>query len=450
MNLSNVHIRNILISSNLLPHKFIHALKYLNKRVTHINYERNVNISDVQKGFSNFYPCSLIQPWVVKCAKGPWIITEDNKFVYDAGGYGMLGFGHNPASLMHALSSEHVMANIATPNTYQSKFWDKLKLELPDYVSIMALNSGSEVNSLAMRIANIHRHPKSVRVSMRGSFHGRTDNPAQVSASCQKIYHEHLHDFQNKKKTYFIEYNNVHSAIEVFKSIEAKHEFPEITLIEPIQGEGNPGEKITREFYSTIRDLTYKAGGLLLVDSIQSGWRCTGELSITKYPGFEDVVPPDMETFSKAINGGQFPFSILALNTQLANNFVKGLYGNTMTGNPRALHIGLCVLNEMNNDVRKNIRNMGEKMLKRLNCLVDKYESISHASGTGLLLALHLRENLNVIDVERALRLRGLNVIHGGENAIRFTPWFYICEDEINLIISIVDKYFSDTCNFIY
>ena len=40
--------------------------------------------------------------------------------------------------------------------------------------------------------------------------------------------------------------------------------------------------------------------------------------------------------------------------------------------------------------------------------------------------------------VEPWCRRRGLGVIHGGSNALRFTPHFWITSEEIDLIISIV------------
>ena len=62
-------------------------------------------------------------------------------------------------------------------------------------------------------------------------------------------------------------------------------------------------------------------------------------LSIVDYPGFEGVEAPDMETYSKALNGGQYPLSVLAVNERAANLYRKGVYGNTMTTNPRAMDI---------------------------------------------------------------------------------------------------------------
>ena len=67
-------------------------------------------------------------------------------------------------------------------------------------------------------------------------------------------------------------------------------------------------------------------------------------LSIVDYPGFEGLDAPDMETYSKALNAAQYPLSVLAVNERAAGLYRKGVYGNTMTTNPRALDVACAVL----------------------------------------------------------------------------------------------------------
>ena len=64
-------------------------------------------------------------------------------------------------------------------------------------------------------------------------------------------------------------------------------------------GEGNPGSIIKPNFYNLCRQMTSKRDSLLIIDSVQAGFRCTGELSIIDYPYFENKALPDIETFSK-------------------------------------------------------------------------------------------------------------------------------------------------------
>ena len=70
----------------------------------------------------NFYSKDTIQPYIPAIAGGPWILTTEDKLIYDAGGYGMLGLGHNPYDVLIKLSKPQAMANIMTPNYSQFEF----------------------------------------------------------------------------------------------------------------------------------------------------------------------------------------------------------------------------------------------------------------------------------------------------------------------------------------
>jgi acetylornithine/succinyldiaminopimelate/putrescine aminotransferase len=162
-------------------------------------------------------------------------------------------------------------------------------------------------------------------------------------------------------------------------------------------------------------------------------------LSIVDYPGFENMEAPDMETYSKAINGGQYPLSVLAVNERAAGLYRKGVYGNTMTTNPRALDIAATVLASLTPELRANIRGKGQLFLDKLNKLREELGGrITKVQGTGLLFSCELEPSYKCYGVgstEEWLRERGLGVIHGGTNSLRFTPHFNISDEEVELIV---------------
>lgn len=233
--------------------------------------------------------------------------------------------------------------------------------------------------------------------------------------------------------------NDVDDLRDTFTWVEEQGLHVQAMLFEPVMGEGNPGVPITREFYDEARRLTRVHHSLLLVDSVQAGLRVQGTLSVTDYPGFEDCDPPDFETWSKAINAGQFPLSVVALSPDAAAAYVKGLYGNSMTANPRALDVAVAVLEQVTPVMRDNIRSRGFQLKAAFMALQTQFPEIVHGvTGTGLLVAVHLRNDYPVVGVggvEEKCRRSGLGVIHGGSNALRFTPWFGITEEEIDLVV---------------
>jgi len=162
-------------------------------------------------------------------------------------------------------------------------------------------------------------------------------------------------------------------------------------------------------------------------------------LSIVDYPGFESLDAPDMETFSKALNAGQYPLSVLAVSDQVAGLYRKGIYGNTMTANPRALDVALATLGELTDEVRTNIRERGREFVEKIEALKGELGGlITKVQGTGLLFSCELSSEFKCFgegSTEEYMRERGIGVIHGGVNSLRFTPHFRVTSAEVDLIV---------------
>jgi acetylornithine/succinyldiaminopimelate/putrescine aminotransferase len=184
---------------------------------------------------------------------------------------------------------------------------------------------------------------------------------------------------------------------------------------------------------------------MLVIDSIQAGLRAHGCLSIVDYPGFEAMEAPDMETYSKAINGGQYPLSILAMSERAAKTYKVGVYGNTMTTNPRAIEIACTVLDSLTPETRRNVRERGAEFLEKLREISRQMpEAVTGAQGTGLLLSCALNPNTYKAygenSIEDYMRRQGVGVIHGGESSLRFTPHFGITSAEIDLVMTVLKR----------
>lgn len=414
-------------------------------------------VAAIEENLVNFYADDTVNPYVSMAARGPWIVTTKGAVVHDNGGYGMLGFGHVPEPIIDAMTKPQVMANVMTPSPSQYRLSHALEKEIGQtrsdgcpFTHFIAMNSGSESVSVATRIADVNaklltdeggRHAgKPVKkLSLAGGFHGRTGRPAQFSDSCVGSYAKHLATFRTQDLI-TVAPNDVAGLEAIYERADAEGFFIEAFFMEPVMGEGNPGASITPDFYATARRLTREHGTVLLIDSIQAGLRATGYLSFVDYPGFRDLDPPDMETYSKALNAGQYPLSILALTAEAAALYRKGIYGNTMTANPRAMDIGAAVLGMVTDEVRQNIVDRGHEFVDKLNALAAELDGpITKVEGTGLLFSCELDPRFKAYGTDSAeeyMRTQGIGVIHGGENSLRFTPHFMVTSEEVDLIVA--------------
>lgn len=402
-------------------------------------------IDQVQSGWCPLYPKHSRQPYVPATAHGPWIGTTDGNVVYDAGGYGMLGWGHNPPWLKDVLAKDQVQANIMTPSLSQPRFvralWDSIGGS--PYTAVAALNSGSEAVSFALRCARSEASDTKPEafVRMSGSFHGRTDLPAALSASCDEQYRAAIPCWGvSTPRVETVPFNDVEAVRPCFERLRAAGYGVRAAIAEPVQGEGSPGNAMTRAFYDELRACVRDFGGHLIIDSIQAGLRADGCLSVVDYDAMLGVDPPDVEIFSKAIHAGQYPLSVVAMGPRVA--YPGGIYGNTMTANPRALDVGAAVLARCDQQLRRQIQANGARFLEGLRSVQASHRSVvTNVTGTGLLCALELDPAVDVHRVEAACRNHGLNVIHGGSNALRFTPRFEITAEEIEYcVVATLDR----------
>src|SRR6201996_2118542 len=414
-------------------------------------------LETAQASFVNFYPDDGINPYVPAAARGPWVVTLKGAVIHANGGYGMLGFGHNDEAIRAAMSAPQVMANVMTPNISQMRFAQAMDRELGrnrgsnPYTRYLCLNSGSESVSLACRIADVNAKTMTdvggryagrtiKRLAVKGAFHGRTERPALYSDSTRKTYMQHLASYRHEDTLLTVAPYDIAQLEAAFADADRHGWFIEAMFLEPVMGEGDPGRALTPEFYKAARALTEAHGTILLVDSIQAGLRAHGVLSITDYPGFEKLAPPDMETFSKALNAGQYPLSVLAVTERTADLYRKGIYGNTMTANPRALDVALATLDLLTDEVRNNIRERGKEFVDKLNVLKNELGGlITKVQGTGLLFSCELAPEFKCYgahSIEEYMRERGVGVIHGGTNSLRFTPHFLVTSEEVDLVVS--------------
>ena len=190
--------------------------------------------------------------------------------------------------MIESMSDNWVMANVMTASFSQKRLDERLRKELGHtrgwcpFEKFICMNSGSESVTVSLRIADVNaklmtqkggKHEgKTIKMmAIEKGFHGRTDRPAQITHSCMGNYDKHLAILKNRDNLILIPANDVESLEKAFNDAAENNIFIELLAIEPVQGEGNPGQCVTREFYDAARRITLEHDSMLLVDSIQAG-----------------------------------------------------------------------------------------------------------------------------------------------------------------------------------
>jgi len=266
-----------------------------------------------------------------------------------------------------------------------------------DLFVVYYVNSGSEANELAVRMAETFTNSKNFIVS-EGGYHGSTNK-------CIELSH-----YKFSKKGGFGKSNNIHvfpltdtlrgkysgkdstnkyinEINDLLVNINKKNQKVAGIILEPIiscAGQIELPENFLKSVYKLIR----KNGGVCISDEIQTGLGRVGE----KFWGFElyDVIP-DIVTIGKSFGNGH-PVSAVVCKREISEKFNNGMeFFSSFGGNPVSCAIANEVLIEVKSKkLQLNANKIGEYLINKLLKLSKKYPIIAQIRGKGLFLGFEL------------------------------------------------------------
>jgi 4-aminobutyrate aminotransferase-like enzyme len=206
-------------------------------------------------------------------------------------------------------------------------------------------------------------------------------------------------------------------------------------MAEPIQGVG--GFVVApKDYFRRVLPIIREAGGLLIIDEVQTGWGRTG----THMCGVEHWgVEPDIMTFAKGIANGAAVGCTIA--TPEVAEAVDGLTLSTFGGNPVAMATALATIEYIErHDLPKNAAVQGGRLRERLEAFAKDYPFIGEVRGMGLMQALEIVSEGKAPDKARtaalldATREHGLLIGKGGlyGNVIRIAPHLNVTTEDID------------------
>lgn len=380
----------------------------------------------------NYHPL----PVVISKAEGVWVTdVEGKRYIDMLSAYSAVNQGHRHPRIIKALkdqADELTLTSRAFHNDKMGPFVKKLA-KLTGYDKALLMNTGAEAVETAIKAARRWGYNKKKVAADKakiivcdGNFHGRTTTIVGFSTDpvCRTDFGPFTPGFE------IIPYNNA-AALE--KAVDSN---TVAFLVEPIQGEA--GVYVPSDGYlKKCRDITNKAGVLLICDEIQTGLGRTGRM----FCGDWENVRPDIICVGKALGGGVYPVSgIVADDEIMMAAFEPGNHGSTFGGNPLACAVASVALDVI----------LDEKLPKRASELGDYFRAelgkighkrIKDIRGKGLLTGVELREKARPFSLE--LMNRGILAKDTHGYTIRFAPPLVITKEEINGAIKTITEVLS-------
>jgi len=219
-------------------------------------------------------------------------------------------------------------------------------------------------------------------------------------------------------------------------------------MAEPIQGVGG-FITLPKNYFKRILPIVKAAGGLLIIDEVQTGWGRTGKY----WCGIEHWgVEPDIITFAKGIANGA-PVGCTVTTPEIAEA-VAGLTLSTFGGNPVAMATAYATLNYIDKHrLWENAETQGARLRERMEHMKARYDFIGDVRGMGLMQGFEFvvpgsktPNPQKATALIAAARKHGLLIGKGGlyGNTIRIAPHLNVSSHDLEAGCDLIEKALKD------
>jgi 4-aminobutyrate aminotransferase-like enzyme/Ser/Thr protein kinase RdoA (MazF antagonist) len=370
--------------------------------------------------------------------------------------------GHSHPRVVEAASRQLALLNTNTRYLHDTivRYAERLTALLPAPLSVCYfVNSASEANELALRLAGAHTGRQDMIV-LEAAYHGHTtglidispykfDGPGGQGAKPWVHTAPIPDDYRGPYRRGDPDAGRKYAA-HVAMIVERLHERGVglagyiAESLPSVGGQIVPPPGYLAEVYRHVR----AAGGLCIADEVQVGFGRLG----THFWGFEmQAVTPDIVVLGKPI-GNAFPLGAVVTTPEIAASFDNGMeFFSTFGGNPVACSAGLAVLDVIRDEgLQEQAQRVGGHLLDGLRALVGHHPVVGDARGSGLFLGLELvrsRETLEPAPDEASYvvnRLRERGVLAGTDgphhNVIKIRPPLPFSEADADFLLARLDE----------
>jgi len=372
--------------------------------------------------------------------------------------------GHEHAKVVRAAQRQNAVLNTNTRylNHNITNFAKELLSTFPPELSVVHfVNSGSEANELALRMAKIYSGQNDM-LAIEVGYHGNTG--ACIDISSYKFDgkggqgappHTHILPIPDVYRGLYRHKNSAKEyaahAQEIIKTLKKAGKNIAGFIGESILSCG--GQVMLPDGYlEAIYQMVRNEGGLCIADEVQVGFGRTGE----KFWAFElQGVIPDIVTMGKPIGNGH-PLAAVVTTQKVAEKFANGMeFFNTFGGNPVSCAVGSAVLQVVDEEeLQQNALKVGNYLLAKLRELQSRFPIIGDVRGIGFFLGFELVQKIKTLEpaaeqtsyLANRMRERGILMSTDGphHNVIKIKPPMCFAQSNADFLIENLELVLSE------
>jgi 4-aminobutyrate aminotransferase-like enzyme len=344
--------------------------------------------------------------------------------------------GHSHPRVVQAAIEQMLVLNTNTRYLHDglAQFAERLIATLPDPLRVCYfVNSGSEANELALRLARAHTRRRDV-VVLDHAYHGITTtlidiSPYKFNGPGGEGAPPWVHVLPQPDTFRGQFRRDDPRAAEKYAEFAREVVNPGAFIAETAPSVG--GQIILPDGYlASVYAIVRGAGGICIADEVQTAYGRMG----THFYAFEaHGVVPDIVVLGKPIGNGH-PLGAVVTTREIATSFDNGMqFFSTFGGSTVSTAVGIAVLDVVQQErLQEHARSVGDRLLADLRALQDAHPIIGDVRGSGLFVGVELvrdRESLEpatdeASEVVNRLRERGTLIGADGPfaNVLKIRP----------------------------
>jgi len=334
------------------------------------------------------------------------------QYLYDAGGRRYLDaynnvphVGHAHPRVVSAIARQSALLNTNTRylHDHLTTLASRLTATLPEPLRVCYfVNSGSEANELALRLARAHTGRRDTIV-LDAAYHGHTTTLIEISpykfngpggqGQADWVHVAPLPDtfrgtWRSAHPDAGVRYAETVAGL--IEAMRARGRAPAAFIAETCPSVGGQiilPDGYLQAVYRHVRD----AGGVCIADEVQTAYGRMG----TAFYAFEDQhVVPDIVVLGKPIGNG-YPIGAVVTTEAVARSFDNGMeFFSTFGGSTVSCAAGLAVLEVvLEEGLQAHASRVGATLLDGLRALAARHPSIGDVRGSGLFIGVELVED---------------------------------------------------------
>jgi len=401
--------------------------------------------------FPAVHPYYADRPLVVERAKGHTVWdVEGNAYLDFFGGVLTVSVGHCNDEVTQRVSEQLARAQHTSTlyvNEAMVRLAEKVAAITPGRLQkCFFTSSGSEANETAVTAARMATGNRTV-VSLRHAYSGRTmeamsltgHGPWRLGGSFDGDVRHVRSPYAFRAPVGLDEERLVDLCVQDLEETLETVTDGRIAafMAEPIQGVGG-FVVLPRDYLRRVEPLVREAGGLMIIDEVQTGWgRTGGAMCAVEHWG----VTPDIMTFAKGMANGA-PIGCTIATPEVADAVV-GTTFSTFGGNPVSMAAALATIEIIEREnLPDNAHRQGLRLRMRLEEAAERHAFVGEVRGMGLMQALEIvmpgasktPDPVLADALLGAARERGLLIGKGGlhNNVIRIAPHLDVDSAEID------------------